>query len=75
MSSQATQVIAQKVTHKTPQIKPSVPGLTIADCHIHDNYSNDDKTNEVFALPIVGRRRKASEAGFNKPTATQALKR
>ena len=34
---------------------------------IPDNYSNDDNkknVGEVFALPLVGRRRKASEAGF-----------
>lgn len=36
---------------------------------VPDNYSNDDKGNnkEVFAMPLVGRRRKASEAGFMKP--------
>ena len=33
---------------------------------IPDNYSNDDKKNEVFALPLVGRRRKAHEANLNK---------
>lgn len=34
---------------------------------IPDNYSTDDKGNEGFALPLVGRRRKASEAGFSRP--------
>jgi|Transcript_35510 hypothetical protein len=68
ISTQATQqLIAQKVTHKTPQIKPSEPSLAIAGNTIPDNYSNDDKGNEVFALPLVGRRRKACEAGFSKP--------
>ena len=33
---------------------------------VPDNYSNDDKGTEQFALPLVGRRRKASEAGFTK---------
>lgn len=74
MLSQSTQVVAQKL-HKTPQIKPSVPGLTISGNTIPDNYSNDDKANEGFALPLVGSRRKASEAGFSKPTAAQQLKR
>lgn len=32
---------------------------------IPDNYSQgDDKKNGGFALPLVGRRRKASEAGY-----------
>ena len=34
---------------------------------IQDTYSNDDKTNEGFALPLAGRRRKAIEAGIPKP--------
>jgi len=39
----------------------------MADNNIPDTYSNDDKQkNEVFALPHVGRRRKASEAGFSR---------
>ena len=47
---------------------------------IPDNYSQDDNKNgggEVFALPLVGRRRKASEAGFlgSKPNNLQANKR
>jgi len=58
----------QKVTHKTPQIKPSAPGLTMMmgmSNAIPDNYSQgDDKKNGGFALPLVGRRRKASEAGY-----------
>ena len=33
---------------------------------IPDNYSNDDKKNEVFALPLVGKRRKAHEANLTK---------
>ena len=40
---------------------------------VPDNYSNDDKATEQFALPLVGRRRKASEAGFSK--GNQQLKR
>ena len=69
MSTQYTQPLAQRVTHKTPNIKPSVPGLAMMHNNvIPDTYSNDDRTNEGFALPLVGRRRKASEAGiFNKP--------
>ena len=58
-------MIAQKVTHKTPQIKPSDPGF-IGKNIVPDNYSNDDKGAEQFALPLVGRRRKASEAGFSR---------
>ena len=38
---------------------------------VPDNYSNDDKGNEVFALPLVGRRRKACEAGFKGPGGPQ----
>lgn len=53
--------------HKTPQIKPSAPGLTMM--HISDNFSQEGgycggMKNEDFALPLVGRRRKASEAGY-----------
>ena len=33
-----------------------------------DTYSNDDK-HEGFALPIVGKRRKACEAGFGSKPA------
>ena len=65
--TQTSKPQVQKVTHKTPQIKPSVPSLAMADNAIPDTYSNDDKTNEGFALPLVGRRRKASEAGLSKP--------
>ncbi len=36
---------------------------------VPDNYSNDDKTTEVFALPLVGQRRKASEAGHRPPSS------
>ena len=48
--------------------------------HISDNYSQEGcgtkGNNEVFALPLVGRRRKASEAGYaSKPSTTQASKR
>ena len=32
-----------------------------------DNYSNDDKANEGFALPIVCGKRKADQAGLQKP--------
>ena len=75
MSSQVTQqLIARKVTHKTPQIKPSMPGLAMQSNTIPDNYSNDDKTNEVFALPLAGQRRKASEAGHSR-APSQAAKR
>ena len=70
-STQATQLIAHKVTHKTPQIRPSEPGLAMATETVPDNYSNDDKGNEVFALPLVGRRRKACEAGFKGPGGPQ----
>ena len=35
--------------------------------NIPDNYSDADKKNEVFAMPLVGKRRKASEAGYSKP--------
>lgn len=67
-STQATQnMIAQKVTHKTPQIKPSQPRLAMPSDTLPDNYSNDDKGNEVSALPLVGTRRKVSEAGFSRP--------
>jgi hypothetical protein len=39
----------------------------MADNNIPDTYSNDDKQkNEVFALPLAGKRRKASEAGFSR---------
>ena len=47
-----------------------MPGLAMPTETIPDNYSNDDKGNEGFALPLVGRRRKASEAGF-RGSATQ----
>lgn len=67
MSSQATHTNFQKVFHKTPQIKPSDPGLSMQVAAIPDNYSNDDKKNEVFALPIVGKR-KACEAGLSRPS-------
>lgn len=48
--------------------------------HISDNYSQEGcgtkGNNEVFALPLVGRRRKASEAGYtSKPNNMQANKR
>ena len=48
--------------------------------HISDNYSQEGcgtkGNNEVFALPLVGRRRKASEAGYaTKPGTMQASKR
>ena len=82
ISTQCTaQPLVQKVTHKTPQIKPSAPGLSMMpNCDsIPDNYSNDDnnkKDGKGFALPLVGRRRKASEAGFAaKPNNLQINKR
>ena len=47
ISTQATQkLIAHKVTHKTPQIKPSDPGLAMTGISVPDNYSNDDKGAE-----------------------------
>lgn len=61
------------MTHKTPQIKPSDPGLAMTGNTVPDNYSNDDKGAEQFALPLVGRRRKASEAGMKQ--APHQLKR
>ena len=63
-----------RVAHKTPQIKPSAPGLTMMmgmSNTIPDNYSQDDKKNDGFALPLVGRKRKVSEACYaNKPVQT-----
>ena len=56
------------VAHKTPQIKPSAPELAMHGTSVPDNYSNDDKKNEVFALPLVGKRRKAHEANLSKLT-------
>ena len=63
------------MTHKTPQIRPSQPSLTVPNNIAPDNYSNDDKQNEVFALPLVGMRRKASEAGLMRPTHSSSNKR
>ena len=75
MSSQNTNAAVQKLTHKTPQIKPAMPGsLSMAHRGAPDTYSNDDKQNEGFALPLVGKRRKACEAGFNQKPA-EPLKR
>ena len=67
-SSQGREVVKGigVVTHKTPQIKPSVPGLSMpADPNMLDTYSNDDGGNnkqngQVFALPLVGKRRRST---------------
>jgi len=46
-----------------------MPGLAMPSKNVPDNFSNDDKANEVFALPLAGQRRKASEAGHSsRPT-------
>ena len=64
MSTECTnpQQVVQKVVHKTPQIKPSVCGL--ANQTIPDNYSDNDKKNDDFALPLVGKKRRSSNAGL-----------
>ena len=51
ISSQSTQVVkaasTRIVAHKTPQIKPSVPGLSMpGNSIIPDTYSNDDGGNK-----------------------------
>ena len=52
-----------------------MPGLAMPSNTVPDNYSNDDKANEVFALPLAGQRRKASEAGHSSRPNAQPLKR
>lgn len=67
MSTQCTQTLANKVTHKTPQLKPSVANLAIGNSLVPDTFSNDDKPqNDNFALPLVGQRRRPCDAGLPK---------